>query len=294
MEGTLPGAMADGSDTSQCEVSPDGHVVNVERCEIAQALRMAESRIVEMWPWGAPAGHFYVAVTGLRPEEITEEFGPGKRAAPIFVSRSYSRGEVDALAAKLLPLWPESITAVTPYYAQGAIGVTTRTAEGQSAIATTIHGITGVVPLTGDAARDATREMWEGGPAQIPDSPRIALVGVGTGDVNAMEVLPADSVGFATKTVAKAVSARVRVGSKAKVKVRVTSGAENSRPAGTLMVTWRGGSKKVTLRPHDKGKKTVVLGRLPRGTHSVRVSYKPSPASPYAPSKAKRTRLTVT
>jgi hypothetical protein len=141
--------------------------------------------------------------------------------------------------------------------------------------------------LTGDAATDAMRPMWEGGPlAGIPDSPRIALV-----------VSPGAEPGgpLPGKPMAKikaAMSARhVPADAKAKVVVKV-SGINKTKLVGKLKVDWGKGSKTVNLRRADKGKRTVVLPKLPKGLYRVKVIYR-DPVGDYMDTWADTIRFRV-
>jgi hypothetical protein len=264
---------------------------------MAQMLGVLESRIVDMYRGDAPPGYFYVALTGLKRPEMSEVYFPKACASALLVKRDYSRAQVDALAAAVRAVIPGSEAGnVRAYYPQGAVLVTVAGADEIPGVAQAIASVSGVAPLAGESADDAIRDTLDGGPGQIPSSPRIALKPAifprpepsldGDGQVGSM----------CTEVVAKTVPGRVRAGSKATVRVSVVGADHFSQLSGTVTVTWKGGSKKVALRGEDNGRTTVVLPRLPQGVYTVKVKYRPDRdlAYRYAAAQAMPVTLKVT
>jgi hypothetical protein len=89
---------------------------------------------------------------------------------------------------------------------------------------------------------------------------------------------------------ARAVKARVKAGSKAKVRVSVTSAA--LVPVGTVVVSWGGTAKTVRIAASAKGRATIALPRLPKGRHAIEVAFFDTTGA-FEAAAAKRFPITV-
>ncbi|MDR1151465.1 MAG: Ig-like domain-containing protein, partial [Bifidobacteriaceae bacterium] len=100
----------------------------------------------------------------------------------------------------------------------------------------------------------------------------------------------APKVGAKTRVTAKVAKAKIGRGTRATVKVTVKVPG-SAKPTGKVAVSWGSRTKAVTLKASAKGKVTVKLPRLSRGTYRLTVRYVDSAGK--ATSSSKAVRLTV-
>jgi len=94
---------------------------------------------------------------------------------------------------------------------------------------------------------------------------------------------------------AKLAKSTIKKSKKAKLKIVVKAGALTKKPTGTLKVTFGKKSKSYSLKASKKGKLTVTLPKLKRGTYKIKVRYTPAKTyKKYVKAKTSKTvKLTV-
>ncbi len=104
-------------------------------------------------------------------------------------------------------------------------------------------------------------------------------------------------VGKQSPSVAAKLSAKsIKASKKAKVTITVKTGSLTKKPAGTLKLSYGNKSKTYNLKSSKKGKLTVTLPKLKKGTYKIKVKYTPAKSlKKYVKAKTSKTvKLKVT
>ncbi|MDR1295570.1 MAG: Ig-like domain-containing protein [Bifidobacteriaceae bacterium] len=297
------GSWRDWVDMGSPSLAPDAVAYPVAMA----AWQVLGERFIEIWMEGDAAHQTYaVGVWNLRQDEIadlTSRLAAAGVSGVEWRHRGYSRAQVNALVAAVETALRAAggWTAYGPMHHVGVVSVS-YLPECLAAAAVAIEATTGRAPLQGaDAAAfyaGVSAARIDAG-AWTPPSEPVVVLTPGSRPVAqpATDSAPSSGKvsarsGRAAKTtvVAKAGTATLRAGGRATVTVSVKV-AGSPRPVGTVVVSWGKGTKTATLKASAKGKVTIRLPRLSRGTYKVKAKYIDSNGKATSSSAALRLRV---